>query len=167
MKLEDLRVGEISGVGASKKVDHIIERNHYLGSVPDAPAKHRYVVSFGMKGVVGAAVWGKPVARMEDQEDTAELLRFWTSDCTPKNTESKALGKMMRDMRKKDYERVIAYASTGQGHEGTIYRATNWQQVKQTKRNQTWENRAGRDDRDKSSKIKFEKRFEKSPNEPN
>jgi len=157
MDLKNLKVKEISGIGASKKVDHIIERNHYLRSVPDAPAKHRYLITFGIKGIVGAAVWGKPVARMEDQEDTIELLRFWTADCTPKNTESKALGKMMRDMKEKEYERVIAYASTGQGHKGTIYRATNWKEVNRTKRTQTWENRAGRNDRDKSSKIKFEK----------
>jgi len=159
MNLENLRVKEISGEGAAKKVDHIIKRNHYLRSVPDAPAKHRYLITFGMKGIVGAAVWGKPVARMEDQENTVELLRFWTADSTPKNTESKALGKMMRDMENLGYERVIAYASTGQGHEGTIYRATNWKEVNRTKRTQTWENRAGRNDRDKTSKIKFEKEF--------
>jgi hypothetical protein len=99
MDLDKLKVGEISGKGASKMVDPIIEKNHYLRSVPDAPAKHRYLITFGLTGIVGAAVWGKPVARMEDQEDTIELLRFWTADNTPKNTESKALGKMMRDMK--------------------------------------------------------------------
>jgi len=159
MKLDELRVVEVSGQGSSKKVDHIIEKNHYLRSVPDAPAKHRYLITFGLKGIAGAAVWGKPVARMEDQENTVELLRFWTADSTPKNTESKALGKMMRDMKEKGYERLIAYASTGQEHEGTIYKATNWKEVNRTDRTQTWENRNGRNDRDKTSKIKFEKKL--------
>jgi hypothetical protein len=153
--LDSLKVAEISGEGARKKVDHIIERNHYLQSVPFVPTKHRYLITFGLKGVVGAAAWGKPVARMEDQEDTVELLRFWTADSTPKNTESKALGYMMRDMKDKGYERLIAYASEGENHEGTIYRATNWEIEKRTNRSGTWENRSGRNDRDKADKIKF------------
>jgi len=157
-RLDDLRVAEISGTGAAKKVDHIIERNHYLHSVPDPPAKHRYVITFGLSGVVGAAFWGKPVARMEDQENTVELLRFWTSDTTPKNTESKALGKMMRDMEDKGYDRMIAYSSSGEDHEGTIYKATNWELSKETSRSGTWENRSNRNDRDKADKKKFVKK---------
>ena len=102
-------------------------------------------------------MWGRPVARMEDQEKTLELTRFWTADYTPKNTESYVLGKMMRILREKGYDRLIAYSSIGEEHEGTIYKATNWEQVKKTDRNSSWENREGRKDRDKSSKIKFEK----------
>jgi len=155
--LDDLRVAEVSGKGASKKIDHIIERNHYLRSVPDPSVKHRYVISFGLSGVVGAGVWGKPVARMEDQEDTVELLRFWTSNCTPKNTESKALGMMMREMEEKGYDRMIAYASSGENHQGTIYKATNWELSKEFSRSATWENRSDRNDRDKTDKRKFVK----------
>ncbi len=155
MNLDDLVVSEVSGEGASKKVDHIIERNHYLRSVPEPPTKHRFIIGFGLEGVVGAAAWGKPIARAEDQEDTIELLRFWTSDSTPKNTESKALGYMMRKMKEKGYDRMIAYASEGQNHDGTIYKATNWMVEKRFSRTSTWENRDNRVDRDKADKIKF------------
>ena len=159
MNLDNLRVKEYSGKGSSYKVDGIIKKNHYLHSVPDAPAKHRYLITFGLKGIVGAAVWGKPIARNEDQEKTIELLRFWTSNKTPKNTESKALGKMMRDMKNKGYERCIAYSSTGQKHDGTIYKATNWKEISRTGKSKGWTNRPNRKDRDTSSKIKFEKIF--------
>ena len=108
--------------------DQIIRDNHYLQSTP-AGARHRYLITAGIHGIVGAAMWGRPVARMEDQEYTLELTRFWTADCTPKNTESFALGYMIRDLEVKGYDRLIAYASTGEGHEGTIYRATNWKVV--------------------------------------
>ena len=29
-------------------------------------ARHRYLVTIGIRDIVGAAMWGRPVARMED-----------------------------------------------------------------------------------------------------
>lgn len=67
---------------------------------------------------------------------------------------------MMRDLEAKGYERLIAYASTGQGHEGTIYKATNWTPVMETQERVIgWSNRSGRKDRDLSKKIKYEKQL--------
>jgi hypothetical protein len=134
--------------------DQIIRQNHYLKCTP-AGGRHRYLITNGSHGIVGAAMWGRPVARNEDQEDTVELTRFWTADCTPKNTESWALGQMMQDLEEKGYSRLTAYASTGQGHEGTIYKATNWKEVNQVQPS-SWETRPGRVDRDSSIKRKFE-----------
>lgn len=150
--LEELRAKEIH----STEADDIIKNNHYLESTP-AGAKHRYLIVAPMKGVFGAAMWGRPVARHEDQEDTLELTRFWTSDVTPKNTESKVLGEMMRDLKEKGYDRLIAYASTGQGHEGTIYQATNWEKVKETREGDSWKSHGDdRKERDLSKKVKYE-----------
>lgn len=102
-------------------------------------------------------MWGRPVARNEDQENTLELTRFWTADRTPKNTESMALGKMIRELRSKGYERLIAYASEGEDHKGTIYKATNWEYVKTTRKGDSWKSHGeDRKERDTSKKKKFE-----------
>jgi len=161
-KVSDLLVSEISGKGASNKVDHIIRKNHYLRSVNDVITKHRYLITVPLRGVVGAAAWAKPVAREENQRDTLELHRFWTSDVLPQNSESYALGYMMRDLDNYDYDKLITYSSTGQGHRGTIYKATNWEQTAKTDSyagGVGWENREGRENRDSSQKLKFEKQL--------
>lgn len=153
--LNDVRVSEIH----NESVDRFLGEKHYLQSVP-AGARHRFKFSVPVRiDFIGAAMWGRPVAREEDQENTLELTRFWTTHFTPKNTESYVLGEMMRRLEKRGYDRLIAYASTDEEHDGTIYKATNWEKVKETDRDSTWENRQGRNDRDKSSKIKFERKL--------
>lgn len=162
MKPTDLKITEVKGKGAAKKVDCIIRKNHYLGSINSAATKHRYLITLPMRGIYGAVAWSKPLARMEDQENTIELHRFWTNNRTPPNTESYCLGYMMRDMEAKEYDRLISYTSTGQGHEGTIYKATNWNTTGKTRdysSGKGWKNRANRENRDTSQKIKFEKKL--------
>jgi hypothetical protein len=156
LSLDDITIAE----RRTEYVDRLIQRNHYLDTIPSAPCIYRYVISAGIEhGIIGAAMWGKPVARMEDQEDTLELLRFWTEDYTPKNTESYAIGAMIRDLKEKDtHSRLIAYASTGEEHDGGIYKATNWSDcgVRETATGDGWENRSGRTTDDASPKRKFE-----------
>lgn len=156
LTLGDLQVCELR----SESVDRFVCENHYLDGRPSPQTIYRYAISGGvMWGWVGGAMWGKPVARMEDQEDTLELLRFWTVDWTPKNAESKSLAEMIRDIKRKGtHDRLIAYASTGEGHEGTIYQATNWCDcgVRETNTGDGWGNRDGRCNDDPSPKRKFE-----------
>lgn len=154
LTLSDVSVAEVH----TQYVDREIHRNHYLDTIP-AGARARYLVSAGLRyGVIGAAMWGRPVARREDQERTLELTRFWTEDYTPKNTESYALSRMVRRLRNDGrFDRLIAYASTGQGHEGGIYKATNWIDlgIRDTHGGDGWENRRGRTNGDDSPKRKF------------
>lgn len=157
LTLDDIQIGE----RRTEYVDRLIQRHHYLDTVPTAPCIYRYLITGGLEhGVIGAAMWGKPVARQEDQEDTLELLRFWTEDYTPKNAESYALSRMIRDIKAKGtHSRLIAYASTGQGHDGGIYKATNWTEIGRTRAyadGDGWENRDGRTSDDPAAKIKFE-----------
>lgn len=156
LTLDDITVSE----RRKTDVDRFVCRNHYLDGQPTPQTVYRYVVSGGlMHGWVGGAMWGKPVARMEDQEDTLELLRFWTADRTPKNTESYSLSWMMRDIDDKDtHSRLIAYASTGQEHDGGIYKATNWTDcgVRETNTGSGWDSRSNRCNDDTSKKRKFE-----------
>lgn len=156
LALEDIQVAE----RRSESVDRFVCENHYLEGQPSPQTIYRYIITGGiMWGWVGGALWGKPIARNEDQENTLELLRFWTVDFTPKNTESYAIGQMIQDItRKGTHERLIAYASTGQGHEGSIYRATNWEDcgVRKTNTGDGWATRNNRHNDDPSPKRKFE-----------
>jgi len=154
--LNDITVSE----RPKEDVDKYVCNNHYLEGRPSPQTVYRYIITGGLRwGWLGGAMWGKPVARMEDQTDTLELLRFWTVDFTPKNTESYALSRMIRDIEQKDtHDRLIAYASTGQDHDGGIYKATNWDDcgVRETNSGDGWDSRENRANDDPSSKRKFE-----------
>jgi len=156
LTLDDITIAE----RPHEDVDRYVCANHYLEGQPSPQTIYRYVISGGLfHGWIGGAMWGKPVARMEDQTDTLELLRFWTVDWTPKNTESYALSRMIQDIDAKDtHSRLIAYASTGQDHDGGIYKATNWEcvGVNETNTGDGWDTRDNRHNDDASAKRKFE-----------
>ena len=156
LTLDDIVVAE----HPRETVDEYLCSNHYLDGQPSPQTIYRYIITGGIRyGWIGGAMWGKPVARNEDQTDTLELLRFWTEDWTPKNTESYALSRMIRDIDKKGtHSRLIAYASTGQDHEGGIYKATNWEDagVRKTNSGDGWGTRENRSNDDTSAKRKFE-----------
>src|SRR3990167_4027301 len=83
------------------------------------------------------------------------LARFWLADTLPKNTATAVLGKLLRVQGEEKICRVgrgwlgvhpprfpddpyhirliISYADKTHGHEGTIYKAANFERVKETK----------------------------------
>ncbi len=69
-------------------VPYLVEA-HYLHRRPSVP-KVCFAVFYGWQ-CVGVMVYGQPVARLEDQETTLELNRFWLSDRCAKNSESRVL----------------------------------------------------------------------------
>ena len=136
-------------------VDRYLAQKHYLGCTP-AGAKFRFKFTLpGRIDFLGAAMWGRPVARNIDQDNVLELTRFFTEEFTPKNSESYVLGCMMRFLSDKGFDRFIAYASSKENHSGGIYKATNWNLVDDSAGGGKWSNRDGRKDRDESSKKKF------------
>ena len=59
-----------------------------------------------------------------------ELRRLCCIDDTPKNTESYFIGKCLKWLRKNtDIEVIISYADMTYGHEGVIYKASNFKHV--------------------------------------
>lgn len=74
------------------------------------------------------AAWSTPVARMLPQE-WFELRRFAIANDAPKNTASRMLGWMVRDIRKRfpEVPRVVSYQDMDV-HSGTIYRASGWEE---------------------------------------
>lgn len=73
------------------------------------------------------AAWSNPVARLLPQREWLELRRMAISDDAPKNTASRMIGWMVRDIRKRFTEvvRLISYQDCD-AHEGTIYKASGW-----------------------------------------
>jgi hypothetical protein len=60
-------------------------------------------------------------------QDTLTLSRLWLSDELPKNSESRVLGVMLRQLRRQGLARCVAtFADPAAGHSGTIYRAAGF-----------------------------------------
>lgn len=94
---------------------------------------------------VAVATWGRPVARLEDQETTLELTRQAHSPNCPKNTGTYFLGQMRHYIREHlpQIKRLISYQDADR-HRGTIYKADNWHCVYEKRREHSWKSRPGR-----------------------
>jgi hypothetical protein len=128
----------------SIELDKWIADRHYLKSTP-AGARLRIWILGDSGNRIGAMMWGRPNARQLDQE-------------TEPHAESKALAMARKYIRKHlpQIKGLLAYSSTGQGHEGTIYQADNWFMLgKTSKRKIGWSNRENRDQKDGSQKIRW------------
>lgn len=72
------------------------------------------------------AVWSTPVARMLDDGTRFELRRMAIADDAPKNTASRMLGWMIRELKREGrWTQAISYQDTAV-HSGTIYKASGW-----------------------------------------
>ena len=62
----------------------------------------------------------------------------------------------MNDTEALSYLAEIIDASTGEGHEGTIYQADGWMMLGHTRQQRRgWSNRPGRIDRDLAPKVRY------------
>lgn len=73
------------------------------------------------------AIWTDPVAANRLSFEAIELRRLAISDDAPRNTATRMMALMRRDLKNKfpDLNKVISYQSTDH-HHGTIYKADNW-----------------------------------------
>lgn len=139
-----------------ESIDAWIAERHYLKSTP-CGARIRMAFKNRCNEIIGAMMWNRPTARRLDQWKLLELTRMYFIDDTEPFIESHCLG-LARKFIRKHYPQVkglIAYSSTGQQHEGTIYEADGWFQLGVTKNPPSWETREGRKDRDMSDKIRW------------
>jgi hypothetical protein len=106
---------------------------------------------------VAVAMWGRPVARLEDAEHTLELTRLAHSPDAPLNTGSWALARMRAWIRQNmpDAKRLISYQDAD-AHYGTIYKADNWRKVYDMQTSHSWTNRSGRTGTERRHRIKWE-----------
>jgi hypothetical protein len=123
-----------------KTTKEFISTNHYshcLGS--------GVKVSIGFfynNELVTAIVYGNPIGReikkylhLSETEEILELVRVFSKDGLPTNTESYCIAKTF-ELLKPTYKYLISYADAQHGHVGYIYQATNWKYMgEQTRTN--------------------------------
>ena len=109
------------------EIDRWIAGRHYLKCTPPGAVLRLWVLD-DKGNRIGAMMWGRPTARKLDAGDKLELTRMFMVDGTERCAESKALALARKHIRRHlpHIKGVIAYSSTGAGHEGTIYQADNW-----------------------------------------
>lgn len=101
--------------------------------------------------LVGAALWLPPTkvaAQSVDPFDWARVVslsRLAVAPSEPTNAESIFIGAMLRTLHaEKRWTVLLTYADERQGHEGTIYKATNWRYLGRTKPTEAWVDAKGR-----------------------
>lgn len=119
------------------EVRDFVVQNHYGRSCPkDGLVSHCF--SAKIEGLlVGAAVFGHKAGNAESgsifeepfntSDDCRELIRLVMSDVMPRNSESRFIGWCLRWLqRNTTILGLLSYADPEHGHDGTIYRASNW-----------------------------------------
>jgi len=117
-----------------KKIDYqtainFLVEHHYLHR--KAPVSISFGAYFNGE-LIGACTIGKPashtlikgVCGKERGQNVFELNRMCILDKAPKNSESRFIGWIVRQLDKKTI--LVSYADTAQHHSGIIYKATNW-----------------------------------------
>lgn len=84
-------------------------------------------IVYGGKGIT----WKSYV---DSYDKLVELRRLFVVDNTPRNIESFLIGYTLRWLKRNTpVEKVITYADPNQGHTGTIYKASNFKYIGDTK----------------------------------
>jgi len=118
-------------------VTGFIEKWHYSHNVNGITDEYCFALYYE-NNMIGAAMFGKPatpgVAEAYNNGGVlTELRRLCCIDNTPRNTESYFIGQMLKWLRlNTDVSVILSYADTTYGHEGTIYKATNFELVGQS-----------------------------------
>ena len=140
-------------ISHSTDTDRWLQERHYLHSTPAGAVLRMEFREAGE--LIGAMMWGRSPSPKQDQKSLLCLTRMYFIDEAPKNTESRALAMARRYIRRHcpEIKGLVAYSSTGQGHEGTVYQADNWFEVSRSRAAR--DTRPGRKNLDTSIKIKW------------
>lgn len=110
-----------------------IEEHHYSKNINGCIADYCFKLLDENGEMIGASFFGRMAManqwkRYGDSlEQVTELRRLCCIDDTPKNTESFFIGKMLKWLKNNtDIKVVVSYADPEYGHEGTIYKASNF-----------------------------------------
>jgi len=132
MELSDMEVRKVkSSVGREFILEH-----HYTGSCHGGPMTWGLYNEDKLVGVIAFAtpisenvrksIWSGEYEE-EMKNYTTELHRLVTLDKCPKNTETWFISKGLSALKeyKNKYKAVISFADSTEGHNGTIYQASN------------------------------------------
>ena len=139
-------------------IDPFIRQWH--STLPNPPPGFRvaFVVYAPNMATVAVATWGRPVARMEDQDTALELTRLAHGPHAPRNLGSWGLARMREWIRVNlpDVRRLISYQDADV-HDGALYKADNWTRVYEHFTTHTWTNRPGRLGTERRHRVKWER----------
>lgn len=156
----DLRFSTIS-------LDRLIELNHLWHSRLPRLSKSNLVrtvnrASYAAEydGIYYAvAIWTNPVARLLPQMTCLELRRLAIAPDSPRNTASRMLGWMVRDIKGRfpGIDRLVSYQDTDV-HTGGIYKASGWE-AESTSKGDDWvrPNRERQASQTDAAKVRWEK----------
>ncbi|MBO4975987.1 MAG: hypothetical protein J6D17_14800 [Bacteroides sp.] len=139
----------------STELDGWIKEHHYLHTTPaGAVLRMEFLDDAGCR--IGAMMWGRNPSPKTDQNNQLCLTRMYFVDDTERFVESKALAMARKYIRKHlpHIKGLVAYSSSGAGHEGVVYLADNWFSVSSTM-NGKRDYRANRKNVDTSVKVKW------------
>lgn len=121
-----------------EEVREFVETWHYSKSINGVMSTYCFGL-FHKDELIGAMIYGKlGMANAwkkygNSVEEVLELRRLCCIDDTPKNTESYFIGKTLKWLKKNtDVRTIVSYADCNQGHEGVIYKATNFDFIGKT-----------------------------------
>ena len=128
-----------------KTVTSFIEKwhySHYAGGIQHRQCFALYSPDgkFGLPRMIGCMIYGMPAMsntaakyHPDNPDRCWELRRLCCIDDTPTNTESFFIGKTLRWLKQNtDAEVIVSYSDLQQGHEGVVYKASNFINVGQT-----------------------------------
>ena len=120
-------------------ISKFIEKHHYSHSTNGVQHIQCFAMfregKFGFdKEMIGAAMYCYPSMPSTAKKYNPinpdrcwELRRLYCIDDTPKNTESFFIGKTLRWLKQNtDIEVIVSYSDLQQGHEGVVYKASNF-----------------------------------------
>ncbi len=125
---------------SNPKVKDFVLKNHYSGSLPRG-SKFVFVLILKNK-IKGVAAFGTPVGNRCQKYSTGkgevvELKRFCLAPGAPKNTASWMIAKCIKVLKGyKTVDTILSYADPEAGHEGVIYKASNFRYLGQSKKGQ-------------------------------
>ena len=114
--------------GRRREAEALVMAHHYSRKIPSAiemvGSLHLDGGLFGGDGpMMAAAFFSHPAARW--REPVIELSRLVRGNQSVPLT--LLLSRCMKALKQRGFDLIVSYADRAQGHEGTIYRAANWQ----------------------------------------
>lgn len=111
-----------------RDIRHIFENFHYKKGHMGGGISMCFAMFLDGK-LVGGSVLGKP-RHEKKYKNCIDIRRMACLDDSPKNSESYFLGQVIKWITNNtDYNYVLSYSDTTQGHNGTIYKASNFRSI--------------------------------------
>jgi hypothetical protein len=119
-------------------IREFVELHHYSKSINGVMSQYCFQL-LDQEKLIGAMIYGRlGMANAwkkysNDPDSVIELRRLCLIDETPKNSESYFIGQSLRWLKNHtNIKKIVSYADLNQGHEGIIYKATNFELLGQT-----------------------------------